>query len=151
MRIDIEFNTDTATEKDYQALLAVANGLAGQPAAAVYSTTVEEPSEYVSRRAAAEAEEPEPEVAEEPKPKAKAKKKTTKPKPKPVDDTPEPVDDTPEPDDEPKQSAMERATELLTAGKNDVVKAALDELGAGRVRELDAEDEAKFLKIVEGE
>ena len=97
------------------------------------------------------ADEPEPEPDPKPsKKKAAAKKATTKkadPEPEP-DPEPESEDDS----DGPTMSdAVAAATQLVSSGEAAKVKAALAEVGAKRVSEMDESDIPAFLAALEDE
>lgn len=49
------------------------------------------------------------------------------------------------------EQALERASALVSAKKGKAVKAALTEVGAARVSEMDSEQIEKFFEILEGE
>lgn len=71
----------------------------------------------------------------EPKPEPQAEEPAPEPEPQAEESTPGPTLD----------DAVKKATELVSAGQKDAVKAALAKAGAGRVSELSGDQIATFL------
>lgn len=98
----------------------------------------------------AKPEEPKPKAKPGPKPKTKPEPAKEEPAPEPEPELPKeetPADpETPTSDGPTLQDAVGRASELLSDGRADDVKAALASLGVQRVSQLKAEQVPDFLK-----
>ena len=87
-----------------------------------------------------------------PKPKKRAPKPRVEAKPAPAPEPePEEADDEPEASGKPDlmAQARARAVELMDAGRKDVVREALSQLGARRLAEMPAKDLPAFLALLE--
>jgi len=139
MQIDIHFNTDTATESDYKALLAVANGLAGQPASD--KTVAEQPDKPAAKGAVKKAT-------------STAKKATAKPEPTPEPDEPEEEPEEAEDDnllgDEvpTRDDAVQIVSKMIDDGEAPKVKKVLTKFKAKRLSEVPDEDIPAFVEAL---